>query len=172
MNSMLRKGLVVAAVHVAIVSSLGAKLLVDRATRPRVWVQTAPVDPNLPIRGRYVRLRATAVPGPAVADTSLNPWAMQRFALSAQDGRLVATPSDEGSGSFGRIDRVRGERVVILSEPLAYFIPEHVPDPSQRPAGEELWVEVTIPRAGAPRPIRLGVKKDGVLKPISFPGSR
>ena len=46
-------------------------------------------------------------------------------------------------------------------------IPEHVPDPSRRPAGEELWVEVTIPRAGAPRPIRLGVKKDRVLTPLN-----
>jgi hypothetical protein len=64
------------------------------------------------------------------------------------------------------VDRA-GERIVELAEPLAYFIPEHVPDPSRRPAGEELWVEVTVPRAGAPRPIRLGVKKDGVLTPLN-----
>jgi len=108
-----RNGLLVAALHVAIVSSLGAKLLVDRATRPRVWMRAAPVDPNLPIRGRYVRLRL-------------------------QDTNQV----------------------------VAYFIPEQVPDPSRRAPGEELWVEVTIPRAGTPRPIRLGVKKDGVLNPL------
>ena len=29
----------------------------DRATRPRVWVETAPYDPDLPIRGRYVSLQ-------------------------------------------------------------------------------------------------------------------
>jgi hypothetical protein len=40
-----------------------------------------------------------------------------------------------------------------------------VPDPSIRAPGEELWVEVTLPRRGPPRPIRLGVKKDGVMIP-------
>ena len=37
------KGLVVAAVQVGLVASLGAKLLYDRVTRPRVWVLTAPL---------------------------------------------------------------------------------------------------------------------------------
>jgi hypothetical protein len=124
MTSTMRKGLIVAALHVAIVSSLGAKLLVDRATRPRVWTRAAPFDPNLPIRGRYVRLRIKADP---------------------------LTDSSAGDSQF---------------VPIAYFIPEHVPDPSIRQPGEELWVEVTVPRAGAPRPIRLGVKKDGVLTPL------
>jgi hypothetical protein len=59
------------------------------------------------------------------------------------------------------------ERVVLLDQTLAFFIPGHVADPSRRPAGEELWVEVTIPRAGLPRPIRLGVKKDGQLEPLA-----
>jgi hypothetical protein len=52
--------------------------------------------------------------------------------------------------------------------PVAFFIPEHVADPSQRPAGEELWVEVSLPPVGPPRPVRLGVKKDGVLKPLEL----
>ena len=51
MTSMMRKGLAVAALHVAIVASLGAKLLADRATRPRVWARTAPFDPTLPDSG-------------------------------------------------------------------------------------------------------------------------
>jgi len=107
------RGLLVAALHALIVATLGAKLLIDRATRPRQWVHVVPFDPDLPLRGRYVRLRI--------------------------EGR---------------------------SEPLAFFIPEHVPDPSIRPPGEELWAEVTLPRKGAPRPIRLAVKRDGVLTPL------
>ena len=47
--------------------------------------------------------------------------------------------------------------------PIAIFIPEHIPDPSRRLAGEELWVEVTVPSGGPLRPIRLGVKREGVL---------
>jgi hypothetical protein len=166
MTSTMRKGLAVAALHVAIVASLGAKLLADRATRPRVWARTAPFDPNLPIRGRYVRLRVMAIPGPG-ANEAQRPWNLSWFALSADGSRLVATPLPGRSGVIGTVVDRAGERIVELAEPLAYFIPEHVPDPSRRPAGEELWVEVTVPRAGAPRPIRLGVKKDGVLTPLN-----
>ena len=79
MTSMMRKGLAVAALHVAIVASLGAKLLADRATRPRVWARTAPFDPNLPIRGRYVRLRVMAIPGPG-ANEAQRPWNLSWFA--------------------------------------------------------------------------------------------
>jgi hypothetical protein len=52
---------------------------------------------------------------------------------------------------------------------VAFFIPEHIPDPSRRTQGEELWVEVTIPKTGPPRPIRLGVKKgDGPIVPLEL----
>jgi hypothetical protein len=162
MNPMMRKGLIVAGLHVAIVASLGAKLLVDRATRPRVWARTAPIDPSLPIRGRYLRLGVEAVPGPGVLALGASGY----VALSERDGQLVAAATGNGSGEFARVGNRGGERVLVLAEPLAYFIPEHAPDPSRRAPGEELWVEVTIPRAGAPRPIRLGVKRDGELKPI------
>ena len=57
------KGLLVAAVQVSLVASLGLKLLYDRANRPRVWVLTAPYDPSLPIRGRYVSLQLVVEPG-------------------------------------------------------------------------------------------------------------
>lgn len=108
------KGLLLAALHLALVAALGGKLLLDRATRPRIWLKVAPVDPDLPVRGRYVSMG-------------------------------VELPRDLGGGR----------------QTLAYFIPEHVPDPSRRPPGEELWVEVTLPRKGPPRPIRLAVRQGG-----------
>ena len=52
----LQKGLAVAVIQILIVLSVGGKLLYDRATRPRVWVRTASIDPDLPIRGRYLTL--------------------------------------------------------------------------------------------------------------------
>lgn len=161
------KSLIVAGLHVAIVASLGAKLLVDRTVRPRVWARAAPVDPNLPIRGRYVRLRLEAVPGnglehqPAGASISVE--------LEQREGTLVATAAAPGSRLTARLGDRGGARVAVIDQTLAFFIPEHVADPSQRPAGEELWVEVTVPRAGAPRPIRLGVKKDSQLEPLAVP---
>jgi hypothetical protein len=158
-NVLVRKGLIVAALHVALVSSLGAKLLLDRATQPRVWVRTAPYDPNLPIRGRYVRLRIE------VGTDGQKPAGPVE--LSVRDGQLVAKTASDSTGLFVQDVRRGGRDATVLSQPVAYFIPEHVPDPSLRGA-EELWVEVTVPKRGAPRPIQLGVKKGDVLTPLAL----
>jgi uncharacterized membrane-anchored protein len=157
-NVLVRKGLIVAALHVALVSSLGAKLLLDRATQPRVWVRTAPYDPNLPIRGRYVRLRIE------VGTDGQKPGGPVE--LLVRDGQLLAMPASGSTGLYVQDIQRGGRSVTILSQPLAYFIPEHVPDPSIRGADQELWVEVTVPKSGTPRPIRLGVKKDDALTPL------
>lgn len=151
------KGIVVAVAHVLVVSSLGGKLLYDRATCPRVWARSAPYDPDLPIRGRYVRLRLQAENGGLTFDTDQF-W--QQGRLIARDGRLVAVPAPEGDETVALSQGTdAGRPIVTLDDPVAYFIPEHVPDPSRRADGEELWVEVTLPRRGPPRPIRLGVKR-------------
>jgi hypothetical protein len=118
-------------------------------------VKTAPVDPSLPIRGRYVqmRLETDGMPGAEYGPVT----------LEASDGRLVARPDPEGTGRVVR----DGERLVVAA-PVAFFIPDHVPDPSRREPGEELWVEVTVPRRGPPRPIRLAIGRDGRRTPIEF----
>jgi hypothetical protein len=155
----------VAVVHVAIVAALGGKLLVDRAIRPRVWARTVPVDPDLPIRGRYVRIWIVATAGEGAAVPSASRFPIN---LDVVDDRLIATPSPASTGLTATAIGPADERAVALDQPLAYFIPEHVPDPARRAPGEELWVEVTVPRRGPPRPIRLGVKKDGVVTPLEF----
>ena len=162
----LGKGLVVAAAQVALAASVGAKFLVDRANYPRVWVETAPYDPDMPIRGRYV---SVAVLVDAKRDAA--PEADTRNAeifparLEVQGDRLVAV--EDAQARHWVTQRTCGKvKCWQLTDPLAYFIPEHGDDPSRRPAGETLWVEVTVPPTGAPRPIRLGVKKDGTLTPL------
>lgn len=168
------KGMLLACLHLAIVSSLGGKLLLDRATRPRVWVQTVSFDPDLPIRGRYVRLSlvvdAREVPRPKEDHA----WNRTAVDLSVKDDRLVATPSGGTSDFYdsskpGIVFTTRGrESFAVLDEPVAFFIPEHATDPSIRRPGEEIWVEVTLPRKGPPRPIQLGVRKDGAITPLPF----
>ena len=117
----MKRSLLLAAIQVLLVLSLGGKLLVDRATLPRLWLQAAPYDPNMPIRGRYVQLGV----------------------------RLPSSPQ--------------------ATTPIVFFIPEHAPDPSFRQSGEQLWVELTMPAIGPPRPIRLGVKKgDGPIEPLAL----
>jgi hypothetical protein len=166
--TLLVKGLVIAAVHVGLVASLGAKLLYDRATLPRVWALTTPYDPNLPIRGRYVSLQLVVEPR-GVSETKPGSASRppQSINLRVDGDRLVAESNaqqhdyDPSDLHLRFIDR-RGEKFAVLAEPLAFFIPEHIPDPSRRQEGEELWAEVTIPKKGLPRPIRLGVKKGNV----------
>jgi len=174
-----RKGLIVALLHLAIVGSLGAKLLVDRETLPRVWVRTAPVDPSLPIRGRYVQLRIELERGPGLifvpakpitlpdGRTWVEPTTPVAVTLTVQGDKLVALPANRSDHHARELIR-DGETIAALHEPLAFFIPEHAIDPSIRPRGEELWVEVSVPRNGPPRPIRLGVKKDGQLTPLAL----
>ena len=159
-------GLVIAVVHVGLVASLGAKLLYDRATRSRVWALAAPYDPSLPIRGRYVSLRLVVEPrGIQETKPGLQRPLPQSVDLRVENGQLIAEAYPQ-EGAYSPADlhvrfiERRGEKLAMLDQPIAFFIPEHIPDPSRRPPGEELWVEVTIPKKGPPRPIRLGVKKD------------
>jgi hypothetical protein len=168
------KGLVLAAVHVGLVASLGAKLLYDRATRPRVWTLAAPYDPNLPIRGRYVSLQLVVEPR-GVHETKPGSVSKPPESINLRVGyRLVAEanapqPDYDPADLHLRFIERRGEKSAVLVEPVAFFITEHIQDPSRRQEGEELWVEVTVPKKGPPRPIRLGVKKgDGPIIPLAI----
>jgi len=159
-------GLLLAAVHAALVGSLGLKLLADRSRLPRAWARTQPYDPSTPLRGRYVRL-ALEIPL-ANLDTARGPYAEAGVRLQVRDGRVIGWIDDSVSSSSVRWTRGQGSGSARLAEPVAFFIPERVPDPSARPRGEELWAEVTIPRKGPPRPIRLGVMREGRLTPLDI----
>ena len=173
------KGLIVAAVHVTLVASLGAKMLYDRATRPRVWTRAAPFDPNLPIRGRYVSLQLVVEArgiqsAEPTSPSRLGSFQMQPVVLRVEGNKLIAEAKPQerhfmSSGLFLSFIERRGEKLAVLNQPVAFFIPEHVDDPSRRPPGEQLWVEVTIPDTGPPRPIRLGLKSnEGPITPLEI----
>jgi hypothetical protein len=152
----LTKGLILCGVQTAMVLSIGGKLLLDRATLPRLWMRVRPYDPNMPIRGRYVSLTLNAE-----ARGFKDGTVYDQARYSVEDGKLVARPTSiDGTG----VTVSNGTAPVQI----AYFIPEHVPDPSLRPADEELWAEVTVPRKGPPRPIQLGVKKNGQITPLKL----
>jgi len=150
------RGAAVAVLQCLMVLSVAGKYAMDRERLPRVWTKAAPFDPELFVRGRYVRLRLQV-------EAPLDAGQLTPARLSAVDGRLIATPDLAGS-----VHIVLGGDRWMIAEPAAFFIPEHVPDPSRRAAGEELWVEVSVPARGSPRPIRLGVKRDGVLTPLEL----
>ena len=154
--------MLVCALQCAMVLSVAGKYALDRATLPRAWVNATPVDPSLPIRGCYVSLHLQVdVPDGA----GWNEYLYQPVRLQVQQGRLVAV-ADAGSHGL-TVSRVP-QRAWTLSEPVAFYLPEHSTDPSGLQPGEELWVEVSVPKSGPPRPLRLALKKDGKLTPLNF----
>ncbi len=165
------RAIAVTVLQCLIVLSVAGKYALDRDRLPRAWAKAISFDPNLFVRGRYVSLSleveraAATAPGSGVV-------ALTSARLSAVGRRLVATPDPSGTVQImERAVRTGAEPNVnawVLAEPVAFFIPEHVPDPSRRAPGEELWVEVSVPAEGDPRPIRLGVKKGGVITPMTL----
>jgi hypothetical protein len=151
------RGAALMMLHCLLVLTIAGKYAWDRDRLPRAWANTTPVDPNLPIRGRYVMLPLRIEPADVSSD-----WGTAR--LTVENDRLVAHPSQSGGLAIWR----RSPAIWVLSEPVAFFLPEHARDPSRLAPGEELWVEVSVPQNGPPRPVRLGVKKDGVLRPLSL----
>lgn len=186
--SRLRKGILLAGLHLLLLLSLGGKLLLDRATRPRMWLKAAPVDPDLPIRGRYVNLRVEVPILQQDWESSTQrsqvrnwehgfPWTTVNLKFNGD--QVKAVPDPTGQSSLRVMPRVVlantpearepwPKSKIELADPLAFFIPEHVPDPSRRAPGEELWVEVTLPKKGPLRPIRLAVKKGGTFTPLKL----
>jgi hypothetical protein len=165
-----RKGLLLGALQLALVLSLGGKLLFDRMTRPRAWVLAQAYDPELPIRGRYLTQRLQMpVEGftyqRMVGDSVTNrQWAY----LEVRNGQLIAKEQGSGPGEWVSLRKnPDGSMVAIGEEPVLVFISEHADVPMLKPH-EEMWVEVTVPAKGQPRPIRLGIKKDGVLTPLQL----
>lgn len=177
----LRKGLLVALLHVIIVSSLGAKLLYDRWHRPRIWVKVANYDPDLPIRGRYLSLNLeiptesiaiTRVPQSYGKDKDRQPLYFEhatpyRCDLVFRNGTLIAVGNELGEYGLWVRQRPNQPSVVVVDTGTPFFIPEHLETGAIR-AAQELWMEATIPRKGPPRPIRLAMKKDGVLTPFTL----
>jgi hypothetical protein len=171
----LQKGFLFAVIQVLLVSSLGAKLLWDRETSPRGWAIMQGYDPDLPIRGRYAYIsllvKADKVFPDATQAQSTNPvrvYAYQNVYLTVENGRVVANPSDHATGLTASAPRLMdGEIIATLSPPVAYFLPEHATDPLRGRATGTLFLEVTLPRKGPPRPIRIGTKIGSEINPLS-----
>jgi hypothetical protein len=166
----LSRSLIVGAVQILLVASVGAKFLYDRSHYPRVWAQTVPFDPDLPIRGRYVSIsvRVETARAPAAKEGAELPG-MYLANLEIYKDRLYAVEDDNGR-NWVESAPCGEQKCWQLSEPVAFFIPEDVEDPSRRPPGETLWVEVTVPPRGPPRPLRLGIKKadDAEVTPLQL----
>ncbi|MEO8029905.1 MAG: hypothetical protein ABI765_03595 [Gemmatimonadota bacterium] len=160
-----QRSLLIGAAQVALVAMLGAKLLLDRARLPHGWAMVMAYDPELPIRGRYIRLTLVVPPVDSAASQLLKTTGWPQLRVVADRVMTGIGTGDAGQSVY--TTALRGDSILVLRDPVAYFIPDQIADPSIRPAGEHLWAEVTVPRRGPPRPIRLGVSKgDGPIVPL------
>jgi len=167
------KGIAVLLVQLAIVLSIAAKYAWERHSCPRVWTRTGQLDPQQPIRGRYLALTlhasACGLPLGKGDETfgwnGRGQWAgtpAQKWTVlpAARNGKLAPVIADEMKpGQTQELTLMPGQPCDFarLSEPVEFFIPENAKQPFSLAPGEELWAEVTVPPSGPPRPIQLAI---------------
>lgn len=176
-----------------IVSIVAAKYLYQRTTCPRVWTRAAAYDPALIMRGRYLSLQLTVdgcsstlpsakdaqfphningVPsGPTFNINAPNSLGFQAK-LEVKDNKLTVIRIPDSGNSSGSQSVVASPGMpcdqMRLANPVDFYIAEHATDPTFLKRGEELWIEVTVPPKGPPRPLQLAQKENGVWKPLAF----
>jgi hypothetical protein len=181
------------AIQLALVSSIAAKYLYQRWSCPRVWTRTLVYDPSLPMRGRYLSLQLRVdgcqstlpsalqarfprnidgTPRPngfSVTSPRIVPF---RANLKVQDNKLEAIriPEADLRSTGVLVEALPGTScdALRLSEPVDFYVAKHATIPAPLKPGQELWIEVTVPPKGPPRPIQLALKEDGGWKPLAF----
>jgi hypothetical protein len=193
-SSIAGASLLVLALQLVIVSSIAGKYLYQRWTCPRVWTRTTSYDPSLPLRGRYLSVQlmvdgcVSTLPSAAQAAIPRDENGVQagqiytvhgpdavNFAarLEVKDRKLEAIRILDAQETSGGQQVMAGPGTpcdrMMLATPVDFFIAEHAASPAAVQRGQELWMEVTVPPKGPPRPIQLALKdSDGAWKPLAF----
>jgi hypothetical protein len=181
-----KSSIVVLAIQILIVVSIAGKYLYQRITCPRVWTRAAMYDPELIMRGRYLSMQLevdacqSTLPIAGQSETFLR--GQHGFQFSARlvvaNNKLIAVriPETSAASSDQLVFAPAGRScdTTRLTEPVDFYISEHAVSPLPVKSGQELWVEVTVPPKGPPRPIQLALKEYGSKggkaswKPIAF----
>jgi len=179
-------------IQLGLVSTVGAKYLYQRWHSPRVWTRVA-VGESLAMHGRYLRLQMTVdgcqstlplasqagfprnVDGtPRAGNFSVVAPKFIEFParLKVENNKLEAIRIPESDS------RQLGNRVLatpgmpcdsfLIDDPLNFYLAEGAPSLLPINPGQELWIEVTIPPQGPPRPLQLALKQNGAWKPLAF----
>ena len=170
MNRMTR-GLILAGIQLAIVAGLGAKLAFDRARLPRAWGQKCGHMIRVCQFGDDIFLCSLLClcnrqPDNWVAggpDTRIH--AISRLVWFRWMENCRQLKAESKRGFWCRVAAGLPTDAMII-EPVVFFLPERADHPLRMARGGELWAEVTIPKKGPPRPIRLAVKNGGRFTPL------
>jgi hypothetical protein len=180
-------------IQLALVSSIAAKYLYQRWRCPSVWTRTVAYDPELPMRGRYLSVQLvvdgcqSTLPSakqarmprnsegvPVGPRFSVNAVGLVQFPAKLQvvGNKLEAIriPEDDTRPAGQTVTASPGASCdnMRLDQPVDFYIAEHAVSPTPVKPGQELWIEVTVPPKGPPRPMQLALKQDGVWKPLAF----
>jgi hypothetical protein len=171
----LRPGLILLCIQLLVVLSVAGKYLYERETRPRVWTRANQFDPGLPLRGRYLSLQLqldacglpqnAAHPLPEFAPKPLS-WRWN-VSLQAINGKLVPKLDPTSRLALTLRKNQPCDRAILNNQEL-FFIPDRAQPPFPLKPGEELWVEVTVPPSGPPRPLQIALKKADGFHPLNL----
>ena len=174
------RDLMLLSVQIVLVVSIAAKYVYERRVYPRVWVRTSPVDLSLPLRGRYLALslavNACSLPKDKAQfmngyQTTPGFWRW-RVKPEAIASKLVPTLAKDTTRPEDTQDLTLWQNQTCdhatLSDLADYFIGDQAKSPFPLKPGQELWVEVTVPPSGPPRPIQLALKNGSDFKPLRF----
>ena len=174
----MRAGLILVLVQVVLVLSVAGKYLYERETRPRVWTRATQFDPSLPLRGRYLALQlmVNACGLPRDAEHTISgyagghPFWRWNVSLTAVNGKLVPRLEKSWSPRAGTLTLFADKSCeqATLSDGVLLFIPDRARVPFPLPPGQELWVEVTLPPSGPPRPIQMALSNGESFHPLKL----
>jgi hypothetical protein len=182
-----RAALLLLLVQLALVSSVAAKYLYERRNCPRVWSRATQFDPNLPLRGRYLALQllvdACQLPHDPSHFQQFGPYGVHparkipgywrwNVSLNVANGHLVPVIQDHPKSPADTFQLMLAEDRPCDRAPLTpsseFFIPDRAQSPFPLKQGQELWVEVTVPPSGPPRPIQLALSTKSSFQTLRF----
>ncbi len=167
-------------------------IFISAATCPRVWARTVAIDPEMPMRGRYLSLQLTvdgcqstlpsakaaafprdingaAIRGPYRVRASVDlpcrsEGPEQPPAGHPHSGRSEWRPWAAG---FSR-GRARPATPCASIRRSISTLPSTRQSPLPLKPGQELWIEVTVPPKGPPGPSQLALKDNSDWTPLAF----
>jgi hypothetical protein len=188
-----RASLALLAVQLALVSAVAAKYIYQSWTCARVWVRAVAADPEPAMRGRYLSLQLTVdgcgstlpLASQATFPRDINgairpgPFFIGRARpvtfradLKVENNKLlairIADQDERPSGQMVSAWPGASCAEMRLDTPVNFYIAERATVPLPLRSGQELWIEVTVPPKGPPRPLQLALKQDGVWRPLAF----
>lgn len=171
----IQQGLVLLFVQLLLVLSVAGKYLYERQTRPRVWTRAIQFDPALPLRGRYLALTLVLDACGLPRETPRrfpqyyggpSSWRWD-VSLTAVNGNLLPKVDPHSRQTVTLPDGKPCNRATLNSQEML-FIPESAQLPFPLKPGQDLWVEVTLPASGPPRPLQIALSSGEGFHPLKL----